>query len=236
MIKAVFFDWFHTLARFEPPREELHSQAYGEFGIELPPEKLARGLLLADKNWFEEDIKARVEARSLEEQVEVALRYQDTVLTEAGVKVARELLLKIIKRMRSLYQEVTFVLFDDVLSTLKTLKKRKLTIGLITNASKDMISTYRNLGLEPYLDFVVTSSEVGANKPEPPIFLAALEKAGVKASEAVHVGDQYNLDVVGARRVGITPILIDRYDFYPEVSDCPRIRTLPEVAQYLYSG
>lgn len=33
MIKAVFFDWFHTLARFEPPREELHRRAYQEVGI-----------------------------------------------------------------------------------------------------------------------------------------------------------------------------------------------------------
>jgi len=74
---------------------------------------------------------------------------------------------------------------------------------------------------------------VGADKPEPAIFLAALERAGVNAAEAVHVGDQYKLDVVGARGVGINPILIDRYDLYPEVSDCPRIRSLTELAQYL---
>ncbi len=89
------------------------------------------------------------------------------------------------------------------------------------------------LGLEPYLDFVVTSQEVGADKPKPPIFLAALDKARVNASKAVHVGDQYNMDVVGARGVGIAPILIDRYDTYPEVSDCPRIRSLTELVQYL---
>ncbi len=96
-----------------------------------------------------------------------------------------------------------------------------------------MSLAYRKLGLEPYLDFVVSSEEVGANKPAPAIFLAAVEKAGVKASEAVHVGDQYELDVVGARGVGINPVLIDRYDVTPGVSDCPRIRTLPELVQYL---
>ena len=96
-----------------------------------------------------------------------------------------------------------------------------------------MVSICRELGLEPYLDFVVTPQEVGADKPKPPIFLAALDKARVEASQAVHVGDQYNMDVVGARGVGITPILIDRYDIYPEVSDCPRIHNLSELAQYL---
>ena len=89
------------------------------------------------------------------------------------------------------------------------------------------------MGLEPYLDFIVSSGEVGVDKPDPHFFLAALEQAGVSAAEAVHVGDQYKLDVVGARGVGITPILIDRYDLYPEVSDCPRIRRLTEVAKYL---
>ena len=61
----------------------------------------------------------------------------------------------------------------------------------------------------------------------------ALEKARVKPEEAVHVGDQYKLDVMGARGVGITPILIDRYDVYPKVSDCPRIQSLSQLAEYL---
>ena len=91
----------------------------------------------------------------------------------------------------------------------------------------------RQLGLEPYLDFVVTSEEVGSDKPEPPIFQAALERAGVNASEAVHVGDQYKIDVEGARGVGISPILIDRYDFSPDVTDCPRIHSLTELSKYL---
>jgi len=233
VVKAVFFDWFHTLALFDPPRENLHYQAYREFGIEMPPEKLIRGILVADRDWFKEDIRDRVESRSREEQVKLALRYQQTVLSEAGVNASRELLLQIVQRMQQLYEGVTFVLFDDVLSTLETLKERQLILGLITNATKDMSSAYQKLGLTPYLDFVVNSQEVGANKPEPPIFLSALEKAGVEASEAVHVGDQYALDVLGARGVGITPVLIDRYDIAPEVDDCPRIRTLPELFQYL---
>ena len=61
----------------------------------------------------------------------------------------------------------------------------------------------------------------------------ALERAGVNASEAVHVGDQYKIDIVGAKGVGINPLLLDRYDMYPEVTDCPRIRTLPQIVNYI---
>jgi putative hydrolase of the HAD superfamily len=80
---------------------------------------------------------------------------------------------------------------------------------------------------------MVTSREVGANKPEPAIFLAALERAGVSAPEAVYVGDQYQTDVLGARGVGIKPILIDRFDLESEASDCPRIHSLMELPAYL---
>jgi len=233
MIKAIFFDWFNTLARFEPPREKLHSQAYQQFGIEVSLDKVMRGLLIADKDWFEENTKSKVEERSPEEQAEISIRYEETVLNQAGVKVSRELLLKIANKMQQLYKGITFTLFEDVLIALKTLKERNLILGLLTNVAKDMNSICRQLGLEPYLDFVVTSKEVGVDKPEPLIFLTALQRAKVSASEAVHIGDQYKLDVVGARRVGITPILIDRYNLYSEVSDCPRIHHLTELTKYL---
>ena len=233
MIKAIFLDWFNTLAHYEPPHYEIHRRACQHFGIEVSPEKIMKGVLLADRYFFEENTLSPVEKRSPEEKAEVYIRYQDTALTEAGVKVPQELLLKIMKKASELFEGMTFTLFDDVLPTLETLKERNFILGMLTNLSRDMNPICRELGLEPYLDFVVTSGEVGADKPEPPIFLAALERAGVNAAQAMHVGDQYKLDVVGARGVGINPVLIDRYDLYPEVSDCPRIRNLTELAQYL---
>ena len=233
MIKAIFFDWFNTLAYYQPPREELHSQALREFGIELSPKQVMPGVLAADRYFFDENALSPVEKRKPGEKAEVYICYQEIILTESGVKVSRETLLKIMKRLQQLFEGITFALFDDVLPTLKTLKQQKFILGLLTNLAQDMNPICRELGLEAYLDFVVTSQEIGVDKPEPPIFLAALGRAGVSPPEAVHVGDQYKLDVMGARRVGITPILIDRYDLYPEVNDCPRIRSLTEVTQYL---
>ena len=233
MIKAIFFDWFNTLVRCDPPREALYDQVFREFGIELPPEKILRGTLVADRYYFEENAKSPVDKRTPEEQAEVYSHYPKVILAEAGVSVSSELPLKVLRKVMQQFKGFNFVLFDDVLSTLATLKQKKLILGLLTNATRDMISVYHKLGLEPYLDFVVTSEEVGSDKPKPPIFLAALDRAGVNASEAAHIGDQYEIDVVGARGAGIKPILIDRYDIYPEVSDCPRIHSLTELAEYL---
>jgi len=233
VIKAIFFDWFNTLARYEPPREELHSQALRKFGIEVSPEKILPGVLTADTYFFDENANSPVEKRDRKERAEVYTRYQKIILSEAGVKADQKLLAKVMNKVEQLFKGITFTLFDDVLSTLETLKEQRFTLGLLTNLAQDMSPLCHKLGLESYLDFVVTSQQVGADKPEPPIFLAALDRAKVEASQAVHVGDQYKLDVVGARRVGINPILIDRYDLYPEISDCSRIRDLTELAQYL---
>jgi putative hydrolase of the HAD superfamily len=235
LIKAVFLDWFNTLARYDPPREELQSQALREFGINISPEKIMPGLLTADRDYFEENAISPIRQRSPEEQAKIYSRYQQTILTEAGVNVSNEpdILLKIMKKAQQLYKDIRFVLFDDVLSTLKTLKEQNLTLGLLTNLDTDMRPICSELGLEPYIDFIVTSGEIGADKPKPPIFLAALQQAGVEASEAVHVGDQYKLDAVGAMGVGINPILIDRYNLYPEITDCPRIHSLTELTEYL---
>ncbi len=233
MIKAIFFDWFDTLVHYEPPRQELYTKTLQELGIIVPLKKLMLGIQSADKYFLEENARLPIEHRNPGEQVEVQVHYQSIVLTGAGIKAERELSIRLMKRMTQSFQGMKLVVFDDVIPTLKSLKKLGLITGLLTNASRNMLALQAEMGLEPYLNFVITSREVGADKPEPPIFLAALTKANVKAAESIHVGDHYNVDVAGARGVGIHPVLLDRYDLYPEVSDCPRIHSLSEIVKHI---
>ena len=90
MITAIFFDWFNTLARYEPPREELQSQTLQEFSINVPPQQIMAALLVADRGLFEENAVSPIRNRSPEEQADVYIRHQQTMLTEAGVKVPEE--------------------------------------------------------------------------------------------------------------------------------------------------
>lgn len=236
MIKAVFFDLFNTLARHDPPRELLYQQAFQEVGIEIPPKDIIRALLYADQHYFAENVKRPIRERSPEEQIEVLSIYPRMVLEKAKAKVEApgDLSAKIIKKLLKDYRNMGMVLFDDVLPTLKSLKERNLVTGLLTNADTRGASAYSDkLGMTPYLSFIATSQEAGAEKPSAPIFLLALQRAGVKAQEAVHVGDQYHADVLGARGTGISPILIDRYDINSEVTDCLRITSLRELDQYI---
>jgi HAD superfamily hydrolase (TIGR01662 family) len=125
------------------------------------------------------------------------------------------------------------VLFDDVAPALNDLKDRDLTLGLISNVEQDMARTLTKLGLPAWLKIIVTSQDASAGKPRPEIFRMALTQGGVKPSEAIYVGDQYNVDIVGARGAGMQGILIDRGDYYRDITDCPRIKSLGEVSEYI---
>lgn len=231
MLKAVFFDWFNTLAVYHPPREELQGQAIREFGFKVSTEQVKPALLEADRLVFDENARYPMRLRSREEQTEVYIRYETLLLKNIGIDLSDEVrtVTKIFQRVEELYGDIGFALYDDVIPVMEKLRDKDLKIGLITNLEIDMKPICSELGLDPYLDFIVTSGEAGSDKPQPEIFMIALEKAGVEASEAVHVGDQYKIDAVGAMNAGIKPIIIDRNDLYPEIKDCPRIRNLDEL-------
>jgi HAD superfamily hydrolase (TIGR01662 family) len=124
-------------------------------------------------------------------------------------------------------------LYDDVVPALTELKGRGLTLGLISNVDRDIEAVYNQLGLADWLQLKITSKEVGFTKPNPEIFRAAVKQAKVKPAEAIYVGDQYQIDILGAEGVGMRGILIDRHDYFADISDATRIRNLAEVAQHL---
>ncbi len=47
------------------------------------------------------------------------------------------------------------------------------------------------------------------------------------------MGDQYNSDVIGARGAGLKAVFLDRHDLSPEITDCPRIKSLAEITGHL---
>ena len=86
-----------------------------------------------------------------------------------------------------------------------------LALGLISNWDNRLAGLIDGLGLGEELDTVVSSAEVGLHKPDPRIFELACERLGVDPREAAHVGDHHYADIVGARAVGMQPVLIDRH-------------------------
>ena len=101
-------------------------------------------------------------------------------------------------------------LFPEVEDVLAELRKRGYRLGVVSNWDSRLVDLCLRLGLSAYTDFVLASAAMGMEKPDRRIFEIALSRAAVSPERAVHVGDDYRADVLGARGAGVDAILIDR--------------------------
>ena len=234
MVKAVFFDFYNTLVRFWPPLDEIQQASCRELGLNVTKEGIRKGYMLADEYMSTENSKVPLAKRTVEERGRFFAEYERLIIKGTGVDVTLRLAEQVWEMAVQIPKD--FDLFEDVLSGLELLKKRGVVLGVISNLRNDMGELCERLGLTPYLDFFVTSTDAGAEKPHAPIFLTALKRAQVEPGEAVHVGDQYHSDVRGAREVGITPVLMDREGWHQDITDCPRITSVTDLDQLITEG
>jgi len=231
MIKAVFFDLYYTLVRYDPTREQQQIAALKEHGIETDTRTMCAALHLADMFFYQENARDAIYKRPEHEKLAFFEEYEGIVLEEAGFDdVPEETALAIVQKLHQAKKKLVF--YDDVRPAFAELKSRGIKLGLITNAEQSQ-APFEALGLYDHIDYIITSPDEGIGKPAHHIFWAALRKAGVKASEAIHVGDQYDIDIVGAQGVGIKALLLDRNNILEEINDCPKINSLSEITNYL---
>ncbi len=120
-------------------------------------------------------------------------------------------------------------------SALARAKAAGLVVGVISNSNGTVGGTLEATGLAARIDFVLDSSVVGVEKPDPRIFRLGVERAGVAAAEAVYVGDLYAVDVLGARAAGLGGILIDPRGYWGP-RDCPLARDADHAVRLLLGG
>ena len=231
MIKAVFFDFYNTLVKFWPPLEQIQQFTCREFGLNVSEEGITRGYAVADVLFNRENEIRPLALRSEQDRLEFFTKYEKMILENAGLSVTSDLARRIWEMASSVPKE--FTPFGDTVTALSQLHADGYQLGIISNLRRDMSEICQRLGIGQYLDFVVSSEDAGAEKPNASIFMAALERATVAPEEAVHVGDQHRSDVLGARAVGIHPVLIDRGGWHSNVNDCTKIATLDELAPVL---
>jgi putative hydrolase of the HAD superfamily len=110
-----------------------------------------------------------------------------------------------------------------------------LRLVVVSNANGTLRQAFGRLGLSRYFICVLDSCEEGVEKPDPRLFEAALAKSGADPARTIHVGDLYEVDVVGARAAGIRGVLLDEQGLY-EDADCPRVRSLQELHEQITGG
>ncbi|MHA6259766.1 HAD family hydrolase [Sporosarcina sp. CAU 1771] len=143
--------------------------------------------------------------------------------SQLGSELA-ELFPKNRKKSPFVYEE-TFKVLD--------LLKESYTLVLLTNGSPSLQHTKLKITPEiaPYFDLIVISGAFGKGKPDPSIFEHVLAKCDTNPDEALMVGDNLMTDILGANRVGISSVWINRENAEPnpEVKSTFEITNLEEL-------
>lgn len=118
---------------------------------------------------------------------------------------------------------------------LKTFKK-SYKIGIVTNnLIEEQVQKLKNLGLDGYVDSLVTSEEIGHTKPHPLIFETAMKRLGVTPAETIMIGDSWEHDIAGAFKLGIKCLWLNLHKAEcPDKSMAIEIRSL-EHPEYIKS-
>lgn len=227
--RAVFLDAGGTLLRPHPSQEDVTAAVLTEAGVPFEPERLAAATRSAGRLVF--TAHGREPQRWGNEAAirELWLVFYAHVQEQLGRHPDDDLSRRIYDR----FGEVgSWALYEDVLPALDGLAARGITLGIVSDWGTALVPIIHAMGLSTRVSFAVVSAYAGSAKPDRDVFQYALDRAGVTADEAIHVGDFYLSDVLGARGAGVEPILIDRAGAMGFV-DCVVVRSLTEIPSLL---
>ncbi len=204
-MKAVLLDALGTLVGLEPPWGPLTGLLAERHGV-VVDEAVVRQALGAEMAYYRAHCLEAGDAASLARLRDACAGVLGRELGPPAADLDRSEL------TAALLDALRFAAYPDVRPALGRLRARGVRLVVVSNWDVSLHAALADAGVARLLDGVVSSAEVGSAKPEPAIFAAGLALAGVTADEAVHVGDSYAEDVLGARAAGIAPVLLVRTD------------------------
>jgi putative hydrolase of the HAD superfamily len=210
-IRAVFFDVGFTMLAPHPSIVEIVARACAERGTPVDIERLAAQLPAAEAS-LRQRARERPWAWSDESTIaQMWTMYFTVLLQESLRELAPDEAAACVRDVVQAYDRAaSYALYPDAIPVLQTLKERGFTLGVISDWGIGLGLILRHHDLVQYFDFAVISAAVRLAKPDPQLFETALRRADAIGDYAVHIGDSYVLDVLGARAAGITPVLLDR--------------------------
>jgi putative hydrolase of the HAD superfamily len=217
-VRAIFFDAGNTLIHME----------YAAIAAALAAEGVATGADAVQRAEWRARVRldASFEPGASTEQPSTGERYLTFVLDELGVRDAATVAaLAAWRRDYNPPRGLWTAIEPDAEAALRLARAAGLATAVISNSNGTIADILEALGLAHHLDFVIDSSKVGVEKPDPRIFQIALQRAGLQPAEAAYIGDLYSIDVLGARAAGLRTVLLDPGACWPP-RDCP---TAPSV-------
>ncbi len=226
MIKAVFFDAIKTIFDPQPSEVELHRKVLEKVtGRSIDETELEQIIKQAITETEKLDI---VKTNGLQQWEYYPNKVAELIGCEKSEckNVGDQL------RFETWGNPDNYKLFDDVLPTLKTLKEHGIYVACVSNEDGWLSKFFDHFGISEYFQFIITSQEIGFEKPDSRVFHAALIKTEFAQNEVLFVGDSEVSDYQGSLSAGMMPLLIDR-DHKNHDDNIVKIDNLERVLEYI---
>ena len=212
------------------PNWQRISTTLARYGVHVSPDALARAEPYARRVLDDHQVVGATTDASR------GWLFFDLILDKAGIapnEATREALTELhaYHRENNLWELVP----DAVRPALSGLRDLGLRLTVVSNANGTLCAHMKRIGLDGLLDCVLDSYDEQVEKPDPRLFEIALDRSRALRETTIHVGDLYNIDVVGARSAGLRAVLVDEADLRPD-ADCPRVRSLDELVTRVRNG
>ena len=203
--KHIFFDLDRTLWDFDASSKEAFSKIYEKFELKN------RGVNSVEifKHHYtqhNEFLWSMYREGKLEKEVLRGLRFQKT-LEEFGIKDK-----DLADKIGDYYVDISPLLihlFPNAIEILEYLHP-KYELHIITNGfSEVQFTKLKSSGMGQYFREIITSEEAGVKKPDPLIFNYAFNRTKARVGESLMIGDDVEVDIAGARQVGMDQVLFD---------------------------
>lgn len=198
MVRGIMLDLDNTMYDYEPCNEHAKSGLFRSIAADFHMDAgNVEEAFDAARRAVKKQLKGTAAAHS-------RLLYIQRTLEILGISASH------VVRYNDLFWEKYFEkmkLSEGVAGFLEHAKNLGVRICIVTDLLAEIqLKKMSYLGIDKYIDFIVTSEEAGADKPSPRIFMLALEKLGMEKDDVVMVGDDEKKDVRGAENVGIRAI------------------------------
>jgi putative hydrolase of the HAD superfamily len=225
--RTVLFDAGGVLVS---PNWERASAALARQGVRVAP-----GVLASAEPFVKQQLDVAPTVRTTNDAQRGYLFF-DLILKRVGIEAAAatDAALAELKAFNDT-QGTWDVVAIDAVDTLMRLRAAGCRIAVVSNSNGTLRRMFQRVGLSPYVDVVVDSADEGVEKPNPRLFEIALERTGGLRDAAIHCGDLYQIDVVGAHAAGLPAVLLDPTGLYVH-ADCPRVASLTAFADGVLGG
>ncbi|RPI82979.1 MAG: HAD family hydrolase [Chloroflexi bacterium] len=232
-INVILFDLDGTLRHSRPSSEHAFFDFAVQLGAKDSPKRRLEAMRWLHHYWAQSPLMIQDQVTFQDDEEGFWTNFTRRYLIKFGCseEKAKEIAGPVRKLMDEQYKPEDVVL-PGTLETLGELKEAGFRLGIVTNRTNPCDDYLQTLGLTDYFEITVVAGSIASWKPDPRIFEHTLETMKADPEAAIYVGDNYYADIIGARRAGIQPVLIDPEGVFPDPG-CPVISKISELEEVL---